>query len=88
MMNSVHDKKSGDTFPADFADFFRRFAQIFKIKFEKSAEICGKNLRNLREKYLHLFCHVLRMMNPTKFIIHHPSFFQGDDFPCGGFKNI
>jgi hypothetical protein len=39
---------------------FPQIPQIHPIIFQKSAQICEKNLRNLREKYLHLFCPVLR----------------------------
>jgi hypothetical protein len=44
----VHDKKGADTFPADFADFFRRFPQIFQILFLKISVNLRKYRRNLR----------------------------------------
>jgi hypothetical protein len=44
----VHDKKGADTFPADFADFLRRFTQIFQILFLKISVNLRKYRRNLR----------------------------------------
>jgi hypothetical protein len=64
--------KVGNIFPADFADFFRRFKQVFQILFLKIRANLRKNLRNLREKYYHFFLSCTEIIYIKKNILINP----------------